>query len=144
MKTFIHEVISLSGVTQSEYIQLIIISDEAYREVNISNLSTLFIIQGLRLDLSPFMNVEKQCKVSLMKKLTACREEDRRYSSIIDTYSKANMKKKDIYLMLRGLWIRESNKIFESMIGNDLQTLFGISVPFGESERGVGFHQMIR
>ena len=79
-----------------------------------------------------------------MKKLTACREEDRRYSSIIDTYSKANMKKKDIYLMLRGLWIRESNKIFESMIGNDLQTLFGISVPFGESERGVGFHQMIR
>lgn len=59
MKTEVHQLISLSGVTESEYIQLIIISDEAYQEVNINNLSTLFIIEGLKLDLSPFMNIEK-------------------------------------------------------------------------------------
>jgi hypothetical protein len=83
--------------------------------------------------------------VTIIKRLMATREKQRGLAlSILESFEKRTMKKTDFHLLLRTMWNKESNSTLETILGDDLQCIYACSVPYGESEIGVGFHKTIR
>ena len=62
----------------------------------------------------------------------------------LESFEKRTMKKTDFHLFLRSIWNKESNTTLETILGDDLECLYACSLPYGESEAGVGFHKTLR
>lgn len=61
----------LSGVSSSQYVQTLVIAHQCYPNATPCDLATLFLVEGLKIDLSPFAIVEKDHKIAILKKLMA-------------------------------------------------------------------------
>jgi predicted CopG family antitoxin len=85
----------------------------------------LFVIEGLKIDLTPFITVEKDHKVAIIKKLLAKKDKSKGFTSnIIENYEKKAMKKCDFHFLLRNFWVKETSNVFESIVGENLTCLF--------------------
>lgn len=135
----------MAGVSSSQYSQLAIIAHQCYEMNSMSDLATLFMIEGIRIDLSLFVPVEKDHKGLIMKKLIQNKEGNKGFlSNLVESYEKKCLKKSDFHFLLRKCWIKETDKILDNIIGDDLSCLFKGSIPYGDSNIGTGFHKIVR
>jgi hypothetical protein len=122
-----------------------VIAHQCYPNASPCDLATLFLVEGLKIDLAPFSVVEKDHKVAIIKRLIANKEKQRGLAlSVMQSFEKRTMKKTDFHLLLRSMWTKESRCILEDVLGDNMSCLYACSVPCGESDAGVGFHRAMR
>lgn len=63
------DLVELSGIPASQFVQTLVIAHQCYPKATPCDLATLFLVEGLTIDLAPFAVVEKDHKIAIIKRL---------------------------------------------------------------------------